>query len=208
MKLPFHMTGTAEEIINRMEIWKPGTEAALQRARGAVESYTKREIRWWEAAVVYACACEQDWPGREILEIGTCLGWSAAVMAEAAPNAQIATCTPRKWHVERARKNLERYENVTVHETRSQDWIQVYHGPPLDMIFIDGDHDRIEEDLFWWDLLNPGGLMLHHDYTPPDATVRPCRPVWDALNTFAEKHGPPQLLFVGPDLEGVAGWYK
>ena len=130
-------------------------------------------------------------------------------MAEAAPLARIRTCTPNSVHVKIARENLKTYHNVDVIETFSVELLGHCHAEIIDMVFVDGDHDHVVDDLPWFNLLRVGGLMLHHDYTPPTSATRPCRPVWNALNAFADVTGhEPDVLLIGPDDEGMAGWYR
>ena len=197
-----------EYIISTIQEFVPEVRSKLDKICNQMVRYTKREIRLHEAAYLYALARQFNYYGANILEIGTCHGWSASVIAEAAPMAQIVTCTPRLAHVEHAREHLQIYPNVAVVQTRSQDYLANYIGPKLDMVFVDGDHENVIDDLPWYNWLKVGGLMLHHDYTPPEAPNRPCRPVWEALNNFSEQLHSADVLLVGENREGMAGWYR
>jgi predicted O-methyltransferase YrrM len=160
-----------------------------------------------------------------ILEIGTALGYSAAMMAEAAPTAHITTLNPKEIEYPRAVKWLAPYTNVHVAKIKSWDFLEAarHFSTPtyqwqVDMIFVDGDHGQIKRDLPWWEFLKVGGLMLFHDYSP-EGSARPCQPVYDAVNDFAVGLGrEPDLLVdwgIEPDLlviddrgVGLAGFYK
>ncbi len=200
--------GDNELIMNVMRDVAPEVDEVLDRIRGQMNRYQKREIRLHEAAILYVLTRQFNLSEAHIFEIGTCHGWSASVLAEAAPLAHIVTCTPKRAHVEHARQNLRFYPNVKVVETKSVDLLDLYHGSELDMIFVDGDHDNVADDLPWYNWLRTDGLMLHHDYTPPEAPVRPCRSVWEALNAFQKATHPMDVLLVGQDQEGMAGWYR
>ena len=82
--------GTAAEILALAQQAAPGVDDALARARG-IAPYYKREISEYQAAALYAIATRFNRPGARILEIGTAWGYSAAVMALAAPQAAITT---------------------------------------------------------------------------------------------------------------------
>jgi len=197
-------TGTNEEILAYIKDLRPEMEAKLAKARGLVQ-VTKREIYYHEAAVLYAAAFALT---GEILEIGTMYGYSAAVLALAAPEAHIVTMAPRDPHVNIARANLKSLPNVEVVQAYSWDYLEKYNGPALDMLFIDGDHNQIERDLLWWDWLEVKGLMLNHDYCPPEADIRPCRPCFEALNKFEKAHHRAEILVVNDHKQGMHGIYK
>lgn len=207
--LTLHLKGTDLEIAAEMARLQPEVGFVLDEIRRGMAHNIKREIRGFEAAVLYVLAKQFDYDGAEIVEIGTCYGWSASVMARAAPRAHIQTCTPNHNHAIYARQNTAQYPNVEVLETTSQDWLAGYDGPLLDMIHVDGDHKRVAEDMPWWNWLKVGGLMHHHDYCPDTSPVRPCRWVWNTLNGFSAKLGRGFDVHVeDADGDGVAGWYR
>lgn len=80
------------------------------------------------------------------------------------------------------------------------------------MVFIDGDHQRVTDDLPFYNKLKVGGLKFHHDYCPSAEEgctgPRPCRWVYAALNDFADKMHPFDVLLVDHNQEGIAGFYR
>ena len=202
------MTASDAEILADMQRRCKGLAREMELVRKDIPPYPKREIRPYEAGLLYWLARQYNTPGAEIFEIGTCWGWSAAIMAKAAPKAHIVTCTPNPVHVMIARKALAPYTNVEVRDATSVALLTAYQGPQLDMIFVDGAHKEVRDDLPWYNWLKVGGLMIHHDYSPADAPVRPCRWVWDAVNEFAEKTHQPDVLVVDEFSEGMAGFYR
>ena len=135
-----------------------------------------RAIEVYQAYALYALARQFNRPGARVLEIGTAIGYSAAVLASALPDAQIITLNPHASEAAKARANLGAWGNVTVVEALSWDYLESYAGEPFDLIFVDGDHKRVRRDFAWWDHLRDGGLMLFHDYSPA-GTYRACVPV-------------------------------
>jgi predicted O-methyltransferase YrrM len=207
--LTLQLTGTNLEIAASMVAFDPDLGHILERVNlGMTKRYLKREIMPYEAACLYALARQFDRPGAEFFEIGTCYGWSALVMAAGAPHAHIATCTPNPSHIEAATANFAGHPNLELRPARSQDLLTDYRGPLLDMLFIDGDHNAVIHDMPWWNWLKVGGLMVHHDYCPADAPIRPCRPVYDCLNEWAAKTHPFDVLIVNHEQAGLAGWYR
>ena len=203
----WHLAGTHDQLWAALEAARPGVRSEVERVHARVAHFEKREVRDFEAGLLFALAERKNGVGTLFFEIGTCWGWSAAVMAAAAPDALITTCTPRASHVEIARRNLEG-TGVLVLEARSVNLLPDILGP-FDLIFVDGDHERVADDLPWFDRLIEGGLMLFHDYCPETAWPRPCRPVYDALNDFAARLGrEPDVLMTDDRQVGMAGWYR
>ena len=168
----------------------------------------KREIAEYQAAVLYVLTKPYNKPDANILELGTALGYSASIMAQAAPEANLVTMTPRESEVNAARENLKIFPNVEVLCSKSVDYLDDYSWPELDLIFVDGDHARIKLDLPWWNWLKVGGLFLHHDYSPEDSG-RPCPPVYEGINEFSDWLGrKPDVLVVDDHKVGLAGFYK
>lgn len=203
------LNGEPEAILEHVRMIYPDVDvdAVIAYARQATQR-GKQEIYTYQAACLFTLAKAYNWSGTNILEFGTYYGFSAAVLAQATPLAQIVTLNPTEWEQQAAAENLRRWKNVEVKLSTSQELLKGYNGPVLDLIFVDGDHKRIQEDLPWWNWLAPGGLMLFHDYSP-EGSKRQCPPVWRALHEFAEQIGrEPDVLIVDDGLAGMAGWYK
>lgn len=185
----------------------PEVDSILGKAR-ALTPRGRREIIDYQAMLLYCLAKDYDFEGANFLEIGTFWGFSAAMMAMAAPRANIVTLNPKPWEYEKAVENLRPLGNVRVFCVHSWDYLENYPGPKLDMIFVDGDHKRIEKDLPWWDWVKEGGLFLHHDYSPQES-ARPCQVVYERLNRFCEEIGQDfDVLVVDDEGVGMAGWRK
>ena len=201
-------TGTAGELTERAEaLTLNDIGAAIQRSIDVTQR-GKQEIYTYQAAWLYALAQQYNRPGAEILEIGTYWGFSAVVMAQAAPMAHITTLNPTRWEWEEATANLSPWKNVSCVCEHSWGYFDSRNWKQPDMIFVDGDHKRIDRDLVWWDWLMPGGLMLFHDYSP-SGSKRQCPAVYRALNRFAEKLGrKPDISIIDDGLAGLVGWYN
>ena len=207
------ITGAPNEIIDEIKKDHPGVERALQNVRSNVP-HLKREVSEYQGATIYALTSQFN--GGSILEIGTAWGYSAACMAEGAPQADIVTLNPKgRPHgdeVEKARKHLRGYSGITVLQRTSGDHLvklsRLTEWTPYDMIFVDGDHNRVAIDLGFWHWLKPGGLFLFHDYSP-EGSWRACPPVFSALNRMRDSLGRDFDVLVRDDREvGLAGWYK
>ncbi len=142
----------------------------------------KKEVWEEQAAVIALLASQYNRPECRILEFGANRGYTACVIAHAAPRATVVTLEPHPGHRRLARVNLDGL-NVTVRPESSVAFLGV-NSWTYDMIFVDGDHKNIRLDLPWFNRLNPSGLFLHHDYASPESS-RPCPPVYDMLNAFA-----------------------
>jgi len=171
-----------EKIIDRCSVLYPEVPQVLKRVNAVW--HNERSIAPYQAAALYALARPYNKATARILEIGTARGFSASVLAEACPLAQIVTLNPQAHEVEDARVNLKPYGNVTIVTALSWVYLQNYIGTGFDLIFVDGDHAHIHADMPWWEHLRPGGLMLFHDYSP-EGSPRSCEPVFQACNQFA-----------------------
>ena len=204
--------GTHEELWQQLEARAIHIRATILQVHGSlIEHYPKREIRDYEAAFLWLLARQYDYDGALIVEIGTCWGWTAAVMQSAAPRARVLTCTPNHNHVIIARRNLAtHYPRVDVFEGRSLDLLPTLADGSADMVFVDGDHQRVANDLPFYNKLKVGGLMVHHDYCPEWCTgPRPCRWVYETVNDFSARLAHEQdVLLVDHSLEGMAGHYR
>lgn len=201
------LNDTAYSIMRELIIACPEWPDALASVRTHVPPF-KKEIAEYQAAALYALVKPYNVEGARILEIGTAWGFSAAVMAEAAPNAMIITLNPVEPEAAIARKHLKHYSNVAVVEALSWDYLAQHRGSPYDVIFVDGDHKNVRRDLPWWDCIAPGGAFLFHDYSPA-GTYRECPPVYEALNEWAAVNEHPlDVLVVDDGGVGFAGFYK
>lgn len=198
-----------QQITNTIQEIAPNVAVAIIVAHAVVGVLkAKREIALYQAAALYALTQDFDEAGCNILEIGTALGFSAAVIAQAAPAAHVVTLNPNADECKLARKNLASFKNVEVKQMKSIDYLVNYSGPKLDMVFVDGDHARVAFDFPWFNWLTTGGLMLFHDYSPSD-TPRACPPVYDGLNHMAAALGHVfDVLIVDDTGVGMAGFYR
>lgn len=177
---------------------KQNPEAALALENSA---HIRGQLELHQAAALYVLAGKHN--GGHILEIGTLAGYSASLMAQAAPEAKIVTLNPAENEIPVATANLARYQNIQIVMAKSWDYLTDYKGPKLDLIFVDGDHKRVGKDMPWWDWLAGGGLMLFHDYSP-----KACPPVYEAVNQLGERLGRgPDVLIMDEEKVGLAGFY-
>ena len=143
------------------------------------------EIPGWfsnEEADAIARACP---PEGILVEIGTWMGRSTAMLAERLPNVRIftvdsypETAAARKYAQDgghptgdpagHAAANLAAYPNVHRMLQNSIEAAKTWSGPcvPVDVLFVDGEHQReqIENELRAWRLYVPaGGWIFLHD---------------------------------------------
>jgi len=200
------LTGTPDHIIYQVLQDCPGALDGVERARANVP-FIKREIARYQAAVLHALASRYNREGAHILEIGTAWGYSAAVMAEAAPLAEIVTLNPKQAEYECAVGHLAVYENVMPVLAYSWDYLTEDLGD-FDLIFVDGSHNQVSRDMPWWDRVAPGGLFLFHDYSP-EGSGRPTPEVYAAVNLWmADKGLEPYVLVVDHRQVGMIGFRK
>jgi len=168
-----------------------------------------KQLRPHQAALLYVLASQLPRKS-SILEIGTSTGFSAAVMAFAAPHSTIVTLEPDLGKATRATQQLLRLKNVNVIRQRSWDYLaSLGDGPErYDMVFIDGHHNRIARDLPWFNRLVAGGIVLCDDYSPVGA-ARPSPIVFQALNMLAlQLKRPFDVLMIDHERMGMAGFYR
>jgi len=200
------LRGTPDQILDEMVKLAPDVSGALRSAHDLMRS-AKGHIGAHQAACLYVLARAYAFKGADILEIGTLVGYSASIIAEAAPPASIITLNPNRAEAAIAQKALARFQNVRVEPFKSWEFIH-WHEGDFDMIFVDGDHNRILADMPWWDRLKVGGLMLWHDYTPEGAP-HPCKPVYDTVNAWRDKLGRPlDIEVIDSDGAGLVGLYR
>lgn len=195
MKMKDSPTEIYREVVHR----HPEAEKALENSR-----HIKGQLLDWQAVALYCLTAQYDRERANILEIGTLVGFSTSLMAQAAPLANIVTLNPAANEIPDATANLSHFQNVTIVVEKSWDYLNDYDGPTLDMVFVDGDHKRAENDLPWWSWLLRGGLMLFHDYSPVQ-----CPPVYEAVNKMAVMlERDPDVLLMDTDGIGMAGFYR
>jgi len=77
------------------------------------------------------------------------------------------------------------------------------------LIFVDGDHKRITNDLPWWKHVKKWGLICFHDFSPL-GSARQCPPVYESVTAWAKKEvgRPLDVLVFDNAGVGFAGMYK
>jgi predicted O-methyltransferase YrrM len=167
----------------------------------------KRSVYDYQALVIAACVLPYNGKHKKILEIGTFHGYSCEHIALACPQVLITTLNPKQHEVVLAKHNLARYANVSVIQRTSVDHLR-YQPPGLDFVFVDGDHAHVIDDMPYYNLLNVGGMMLFHDYSP-EPSARACQVVYDVVNQFAKKLGRELDVMIMDDTNvGMAGLVK
>lgn len=102
----------------------------------------------------------------KILEIGTAIGFSALLMAEYAPQAQITTIDRNPEMIELAKANFAKYDSrqqITLLEGDAVDLLETLEGS-YDLVFMDSAKSKYV--IFLPQVLkhlNPGGLILIDD---------------------------------------------
>lgn len=170
---------TSENIKAELLRLCPAAEVALERSRKIDAGLLP-----YQAMALYYLAVPFNKAGNTILEIGTAAGYSASILAQAAPEAKILTLNPRHWECETAKVNLEPYPNVQIIEDWSWEYFPRWDGGELAMIFVDGHHNKVKRDLPWFNRLKEGGLILFHDYGPIYYI-----PIYEAVNKLAASLG-------------------
>lgn len=189
---------------------QPNATVCLERVRARIPQ-TKREIWPDQAIALFDCVCDRQ--PKQILEIGTALGYSAAVMAEAAPLSEIWTLNPKPSEFPAAQVNLRFWWWVHVLPLSSEVAIEypMLKWHTFDFIFVDGSHteEGIAHDLQWFSRLPVGGFILFHDYSP-EGSARPLPAVYDAVNRLAAhlKREPDYLVTDRVTKVGMAGFIR
>ena len=99
---------------------------------------------------------------RRILEIGTALGYSAAWLAQGAPDARVDSIEADRSHAEAAAAQLRRVglaDRVQIHLGRSPEALRLLE-PGYDLLFYDAYVPTPEELSAFRGLLRPGGLLV------------------------------------------------
>lgn len=210
--LDSELIGTDEEISAAVhEAW-PEVGAVLAWTRKRIP-HIKRQIAPYQGAVLAYYASRQNRPGARFLEIGTALGYSACLMATAAPEAKVITLNPKDGEFEKAVANLKIRSTVQVVKKTSVEFAQQELGggnsDQFDLVFVDGDHSykMVLFDSQFFNRLRTGGLILFHDYSP-DGSARPSDGCFRALNELQEKHRPADVKVIGTGGVGMLGWIR
>jgi len=169
----------------------------------------KGHIAPHEALVLYHLAAQYDRSTARLLELGTLAGYSAVILAQAAPLAHLWTLNPAPHEYHAAMETLAPYRNVTLCNYASWDYLPAYRAKRdgrFALVFVDADHKHAARDLPWWQHLLVGGLMLWHDY---DAESGPA--VVATLQQLGQRLGRPLDVAVTDTQRlgrGLAGFYK
>jgi len=103
----------------------------------------------------------------KILEIGTAIGFSALLMAEHAPQAQITTIDRNPEMIELAKANFAKYDSrqqITLLEGDAVDLLETLEEDSYDLVFMDSAKSKYVVFLPQvLKRLNPGGLVLIDD---------------------------------------------
>lgn len=193
--------------------YEPNIRNIIDKANTIKLPY-KGTMRDYQAAWLYVLARQYNKPELNILEIGTGKGYSTSYIAMACPNAHITTISIRADEQLEASQNLSKLalnnvDYVTV-ET-SWDYLEELKtiDVKLDMVFVDGDHNRVKRDLGYWDILRDNGLFLFHDYCPTFA-ANPQPIVYAELNAFKDRlpRKDFDIKLIDNDHIGMVGLYK
>jgi len=194
-----NLNGTTQELEKEINSLYPEVRRVLGKNK-----HIKAQMLPYQAMVLYGLAKSYNREDSYILEIGTAAGFSASIIAQAAPKAKIVTLNSAHHEIEIAQKNLKKRKNVIVIEAVSWDYLAHYIGPYLDMIFVDGDHRQVKRDMAWFNWLKVGGLMLFHDYSILSSHI-----VYETVNKFAgDLKRMLDVVIVDADKVGMAGLYR
>lgn len=194
-----NLYGSTENLEQEIEALFPGARRAI-----GIGKHIHAQMLPYQAMALYGLTKDYNREGAHIQEIGTASGFSAAIMAIAAPKAKIITLNCAHHEIEAAQINLEEFKSVTVVEAISWDYLAHYTGPYLDMIFVDGNHRQVARDMTWFNWLSVGGLMLFHDYSILSSNI-----VYETVNKFVSELGRPlDVSIIDADKVGMAGLYR
>lgn len=169
----------------------------------------KNQLLEYQALALFLLAKAYNREGARILEIGTGHGSSGVLLSKAAPLASIVSLTTSAGEQVVASRLWQETgcTNIVCRVESSWD-VLARNAEPWDLIFVDGDHNRIARDLPWFNHLTIGGLLICHDYSPQDARS-PSAIVYAELNAMAERLGRAfDVRVVDEDKIGMAGFYR
>lgn len=104
---------------------------------------------------------------KRILEVGTAIGFSALMMAEALPDAEVVTIDRNPEMIQLAQENFARFQEgnrIRLLEGEAQGLLQDLKGQSFDFIFVDSAKSKYVvflQDLL--DLLPKGGILIFDD---------------------------------------------
>lgn len=170
----------------------------------------KRQVLDYQMMALYRLARPFNHAHARILEIGTGHGGSAYMLAKAAPLAEVLSLTTSDAEAAAAARYWasQGFGNVEVRVVCSWDLLARKDHRKWDMVWVDGDHNRIARDMPWFNRLRAGGLLLCHDYSPQDSRS-PSGIAYAELNVMAEKLGRPfDVSIIDDGKVGMAGFYR
>ena len=157
------LNGSANSIFEYLAEAYPEARAALEAGRGM-----RPGLAEYQAMALFILARQYNRLGATILEFGTAIGYSACMLAQGAPLAQVVTVDPAREKSELARENLYPWPNVRTVVMGSVDLLdQMPEQDRFEMVFVDGDHsqDSVTADArAWLPAIRPGGIIAFHDY--------------------------------------------
>jgi predicted O-methyltransferase YrrM len=167
----------------------------------------RKAVLRYQAAALYGLT--KFYARRNILEIGTATGYTAAIMAKACPDVTVTTINPNRKEFQASSKHLTAFSNVkSICEASIDFWLRG-HAEIYDFIFVDGDHRNVANDFIFWENLTPGGVIIFHDYSPRNA-AHPVPVVWHQLNFFKRLLNKTEFDILITDVHktGIAGFIK
>jgi predicted O-methyltransferase YrrM len=159
----------------------------LNRRRGLHSIARKESVSKRDAAILFRLA--HFLRAKNVLELGTCLGYSAICLASGAPGAKVWSIDGDRGRLEIARRRaLEAgFSGIAFKEGRFRDVLPTVlrEQGPFELVFIDGDHKE-EETLYLAEQIRPSlssnGVMVIHDIHHSAAMRR----AWHFLNQNPE----------------------
>lgn len=196
-----------------------GAAQAIRAQLEAMHAYppmpkVRLQLLDYQMLALFHLAVPYDRPGCRILEIGTGFGGSGYILSKAAPRATIHSLTTSSAEKTAAEKfwRSSGCMNIGCSVVASWDLLArtekkaLFSG--MDMVFVDGDHNRIARDLPWFNRLRRDGLFLCHDYSPQDSRS-PSGIVYAELDAMAARLGREfDVLVVDEGKVGMAGFYR
>jgi predicted O-methyltransferase YrrM len=172
----------------------------------------KLQLLPYQLAALYHLARALDAPGARFLEIGTGHGASGYILAKAAPRAEVLSVTTSPAEAAAATAFWQAHGCGRIYACPVASWDLLERTAadpvPLDLVFVDGDHNRIARDLPWFNRLRPGGLFLCHDYSPQDSRS-PSAIVYAELNRVSgQLERIFDVLLEDEHKIGMAGFYR
>lgn len=101
---------------------------------------------------------------KKILEIGTFLGYSASVMSEICPDAEILTVEKNEKNFYDAQKNLKEYQKISLVNADAYEFLETNQSLKFDFVFLDGPKGQYIKYLpFLKKMLNKNGVLFADD---------------------------------------------